>query len=210
MSVDGRTALADGRSQWITGAAARADVQQWRARSSAILTASGTVGADDPRLTVRDLPPHAGTAPFTPLRVVLDRCLRTSPGAALLDGAAPTLVVHEPAAQPSDARFDRVERIAIAAPDGRLDLGAVLALLAGRGCNEVQVEAGPTLCGSLMAAGLVDELLVYVAPVLLGDAGRPLLRLPGPADVAGATRLREVDRRAVGNDLRLLYRCAPE
>lgn len=218
MSLDGRTALADGESKWITGAAARADVQRWRARSSAILTGSGTVLADNPRLTVRpdELTPlgyqeneraHAAT-PFPastpvfvpPLRVVLDRRLRTPAGFHLLDGEAPTLVLHAPAALPVDTRFSQVELADTPETDGVLDLRAILAVLAARTCNEVQVEAGPGLCGALFAAGLVDELLLYVAPVLLGDAARPLLNLPPLTDMARRWHLRLSEQRQVGDD----------
>jgi diaminohydroxyphosphoribosylaminopyrimidine deaminase/5-amino-6-(5-phosphoribosylamino)uracil reductase len=203
MSLDGRTALADGSSKWITGEAARADVQRWRARSSAILTGSGTVLADDPRLTVR-LPEDVASAP--PLRVVLDRHLRTPAGSHVLDGAAPTLLLHAADATCNDTRFDAVERAALPVCSDGLDLGAVLGLLAGRGCNEVQVEAGPTLCGALFGAGLVDELLLYVAPLLLGDSARPLLCLPPLAGMEARRRLQVVEQRAVGADTRLRLR----
>jgi diaminohydroxyphosphoribosylaminopyrimidine deaminase/5-amino-6-(5-phosphoribosylamino)uracil reductase len=241
MSLDGRTALADGASKWITGAAARADVQRWRARSSAILTGSGTVREDDPRLTVRleSLPdpehaevhldgpvaPHRTAAPglsagfaghdlpaaeahsfVPPLRVVLDRGLRTARGAHVLDGSVPTLIVHSDAIRPHDDRYARVELAAVPLRGGRLDLEAVLAQLAGRNVNELQVEAGPTLSGALFAAGLVDELLLYVAPLLLGDQARPLLRLPGVDTIAAGRRLRVIDQRQVGSDQRLLLR----
>jgi len=203
MSLDGRTALANGESKWITGEAARADVQRWRARSSAILSGSGTVLADDPRFTVR-LPEDEEFTP--PLRVLLDRQLRTPAGRHVLDGSVPTLLLHEPSASCTDDRFGRVERIAIATAQGGLDLRAVLALLAGRGCNELHVEAGPTLCGALFAAGLVDELLLYVAPVLLGDAARPLLHLPDITAMASRRQLETIDRYAIGDDTRLLLR----
>lgn len=252
MSLDGRTALADGASKWISGAAARADVQHWRARSSAILTGSGTVLVDDPQLTVRlnagfhagqrsraghletlshreggegptasrrnelpkpspgpsghPLPRGEGMSYASPVRVVLDRELRMAPGARLLDGSAPTLVMHGDAASPQDDRFARAELVAVPLRDGRLDLDAVVAQLAGRHVNELQVEAGPTLCGALFAAGLVDELLLYVAPLLLGDQARPLLRLPGVDTIAAGRRLRVIDRRQVGSDQRLLLR----
>jgi diaminohydroxyphosphoribosylaminopyrimidine deaminase/5-amino-6-(5-phosphoribosylamino)uracil reductase len=205
MSLDGRTALANGTSQWITGEAARADVQRWRARSSAILTGSGTVGADDPRLTVR-LADDAAFVP--PLRVVLDRRLQTPAGNHVLDGSAPTLILHAADAASGDHRFDHVECIAIAGQGDGLDLAAVLRLLGERGCNEVQVEAGPTLCGALFAAGLVDELLLYVAPVLLGDTARPLLALPPLAGMAERWQLRTLDQRQLGPDLRLRLRPA--
>lgn len=228
MSLDGRTALASGESKWITGAAARADVQRWRARSSAILTGSGTVLADDPRLTVRlgdDAPqtrsgrrtPQAGasggagadgrwTTPQPPLRVILDRRLRTAAGSHVLDGAAPTLVLHGAQATTTDERFARVERAVVAERGDGLDLPAMLALLAARDCNELHVEAGPTLCGALFEQGCVDELLLYVAPLLLGDGARPLLQLPPLADMASRWQLRVVDQRMVGPDLRLRLR----
>ncbi|HEY8327113.1 MAG TPA: bifunctional diaminohydroxyphosphoribosylaminopyrimidine deaminase/5-amino-6-(5-phosphoribosylamino)uracil reductase RibD [Rhodanobacter sp.] len=214
MSLDGRTALANGESKWITGAAARADVQRWRARSSAILSGSGTVLADDPRLTVRLAPGSlspgsAGGEGFKPpLRVILDRQLRTPAGSHVLDGSVPTLLLHGTEASGADERFARVERIALATPGGAMDLHAVLALLAGRGCNEVQVEAGPTLCGALFAAGLVDELLLYVAPLLLGDGARPLLQLPTLSDMARRWQLQVIDQRMLGTDWRLQLRPA--
>ena len=261
MSLDGRTALANGRSFWITGEAARSDVARWRARSSAILTGAGTVRADNPRLSVRldprsshgvggnidHLPPgeddrrhdplsprergrgegaplaqrHASTEPSSqallpagegspfvpPLRVLLDARLDALPvGAHLLDGAAPTLILHAPNATPAHAAYARVECVALPLRDGRLDLHAALALLAARGCNEVQVEAGATLAGALLHAGLVDELLLYIAPVLLGDSARPLLHLPTLADMAARWQLRTLDQRMLGEDMRLLLR----
>ncbi len=202
MSLDGRTALADGTSKWITGAAARADVQRWRARSSAILCGSGTVLADDPQLTVR-LPDGELSTP--PLRVVLDRQLRLPGGRHVWDGSAPTLVMHAASATP-DARHQHVECAVVAEQADALDLHAVLALLAERGCNEVHVEAGPALCGALFAAGLVDELLLYIAPLLLGDSAQPLLHLPALADMAQRWQLRMLDQRAVGADWRLRLR----
>ncbi|WP_233171881.1 bifunctional diaminohydroxyphosphoribosylaminopyrimidine deaminase/5-amino-6-(5-phosphoribosylamino)uracil reductase RibD [Dyella sp. ASV21] len=205
MSLDGRTALANGESKWITGEAARADVQRWRARSAAILTGSGTVLADNPRLNVR-LPEAEGFMP--PLRVVLDRRLCTPSDSHVLDGTVPTLVLHAPHAQPHDPRFQAVALAGVAEQGGALDLHAVMAELARRHIGEVHVEAGPRLCGALFAAGLVDELLIYMAPLLLGDAARPLLSLPALTDMAGRWRLRTVDRRVLGDDMRLLFRPA--
>lgn len=205
-SLDGRTALANGRSQWITGEAARTDVQRWRARSSAILTGAGTVRADDPRLTVR-LPDDEAFAP--PLRIVLDTGLAMPAGSHVLDGTAPTLVMHAPDARRA-AHFANVELAAVPAGErGRLDLDAVLRSLAARDVNEVQLEAGPTLAGAFLAAGLVDELLLYLAPSLLGDAARPLAVLPALAAMAERRQLRTFDCRAVGDDLRLLLRPEP-
>ncbi|MBN8740499.1 MAG: riboflavin biosynthesis protein RibD [Lysobacterales bacterium 69-70] len=205
-SLDGRTALHNGVSQWITGAAARADVQRWRARSAAILTGAGTARADNPRLTVRL---DEDTPVVAPLRVVLDaRLAALAPGCHLLDGSAPTLVVHgddvaAPAAQAG------VDHLALPLRDGRLDLAALLAELARRGVDELQVEAGPVLAGALFAAGLVDELLLYVAPLLLGSSGLPLLTLPTLSEMAGRWPLRVADRRLVGDDERLLLRPLP-
>ncbi|RUL71486.1 bifunctional diaminohydroxyphosphoribosylaminopyrimidine deaminase/5-amino-6-(5-phosphoribosylamino)uracil reductase RibD [Dyella choica] len=205
MSLDGRTALANGESKWITGEAARADVQRWRARSSAILTGIGTVLADNPQLTAR-LPQSGGI--HSPLRVVLDRHLRTPAGSHVLDGQAPTLVLHAASAKVNDGRFARVECVAVTEQNEALDLPSVLGLLAERGCSELHVEAGPTLCGALFAAGLADELLIYVAPLLLGDTARPLLALPSLADMAARWKLSLLDTRAVGQDLRLRLRPA--
>lgn len=202
MSLDGRTALANGQSHWITGEPARRNVQHWRARSCALLTGVGTVLADDPQLTVR-LPEPAIPAP---LRVVLDTHLRTPSGCRVLDGSVPTLVVHGEGARTTDSRFDGVELAALELRDGRLDLCRVLALLAQREINEVQVEAGATLCGAFFAAGLVDEVLLHVAPVLLGNAARPLLELPTLTDMRERWNLELVDQRMLGNDWSLLMR----
>ncbi len=202
MSLDGRTALANGESHWITGEAARADVQHWRARSSAIMTGNGTIRADNPRLTAR-LTNDAAFVP--PLRVILDRQLQTSQKANVLDGSAPTLVFHAHAAKPSDG-YGRVECAVVDMSAGRLDLAKVLRLLAERGINELQVEAGPTLCGTLFSGGFVDELLLYIAPVLLGNEAQPLLKLPGIDEIAAGRRLRMIDQRQIGDDLRLLLR----
>ncbi|MBP1473431.1 bifunctional diaminohydroxyphosphoribosylaminopyrimidine deaminase/5-amino-6-(5-phosphoribosylamino)uracil reductase RibD [Frateuria sp. MAH-13] len=231
MSLDGRTALAGGESKWITGAAARADVQHWRARSSAILTGSGTVLADNPRLTVRLQEGEDGSrfsagmagagndlvsggiaggaaaafSPVTPLRVILDRRLRTPAGSHVLDAQAPTLLMHA-ADAPVPPHLAGVDRVSLPEGQGGLDLHGALAELARRDVNELHVEAGPALCGALLAAGLVDELLLYIAPVLLGDTARPLLALPPLAQMADRWRLRTLDRRMVGEDIRLQLR----
>jgi diaminohydroxyphosphoribosylaminopyrimidine deaminase/5-amino-6-(5-phosphoribosylamino)uracil reductase len=210
MSLDGRTALANGESKWISGEAARADVQRWRARSSAILTGFGTVRADNPRLTVR-LPDTSGHNPadpgrVPPLRVVLDSHLRLPATAHVLDGSAPTLLMHARDGAPVDRDFGPAERVGVEMADDRLDLKSVLGELARRQINEVQVEAGPTLCGALLAEGFVDELLLYVAPVLLGDRANPLLALPLLTDMAARWTLKTVDQRMLGSDCRWLLR----
>ncbi len=206
MSLDGRTALANGESKWITGAVARGDVQQWRARSSAILTGIGTVLADDPHLSVRLASLQNQGKPSTTTRVVLDRELRTPPGAKVLDGSVSTLIFHASGVRPPHAGFDQAELIAAQTREGRLDLAYVLETLGERGMNELQVEAGPTLCGALLQGGWVDELLLYVAPVVFGDRARPLLALPELAEVIQARRLRILDQRRIGDDTRILYR----
>lgn len=202
MSLDGRTALANGESKWITGEAAREDVQRWRARSSAILTGSGTALADDPRLTVRL------DVPFTPpLRVVLDRHLRTPAGSHLLDGTAPTVLLHTASARPA-SRHGAVACHVVREAGAGLDLAAVLAWLADREVNELHVEAGAVLSGALVQAGLVDELLVYVAPVLLGSEARPLLDMPSPVAMADRGSWRLLDETRLGDDVRMRFRPA--
>ncbi len=198
-SLDGRTAMASGESKWITGEAARADVQRWRARAGAILTGADTVLADDPALTVR-LGDDGDVV--APLRVVLDSRLRSLPRARVRDGAAPTLYLHAPGVPPPDGL--QADFAAVPLHDGRLDLAAALALLAGRGINEVHTEAGPALCGALLRAGLVDELLLYQAPLLLGDTARPLFAALGIERMAQAIALETVESVMVGADRRLL------
>ncbi len=206
-SLDGRTAMADGSSRWITGAAARADVQHWRARAGAVLTGAGTVLADDPRLDVRLEP---GIEVATGLRVVLDASLRSLAMANVRRGSTPTLYLHAPDAVLPDGDWGSAQFAAVArAADGRLDLPAVLAELAGRGINEVHVEAGARLCGAFVAAGLYDELLLYQAPTLLGDAARPLLAGLGIAQMDQQRRLQLCEALMVGGDLRLRLRPQP-
>jgi len=211
MSLDGRTALASGESRWISGEAARQDVQHWRARSSAILTGIGTVLADDPQLDVRVPGAAAGHGARQPLRVVLDRQLRTPTQARLLSAGGEVLILTTLAAL-QDARAGaalstrgaRIESVPVVA--GRLALGAVLDRLGELEINEVQVEAGATLAGELVRQSLVDELLLYVAPKLLGDKARPLLELPALAGLSEARAFTLIDSQQLGNDLRLRLR----
>jgi diaminohydroxyphosphoribosylaminopyrimidine deaminase/5-amino-6-(5-phosphoribosylamino)uracil reductase len=198
-SVDGRTALADGNSRWITGAAARADGHAWRARACAILTGVGTVLQDDPQLTVREV-----ATPRQPLRIVVDRHADTPPRARVLrDG--PALVVTAGA---RNAEWPQaVETLALPDGEGRVDLPGLMAALAAREINEVHVEAGAKLNAALLAAGLLDELLLYVAPAVIGDPARgsfersaPLAALAQRAELA----FDSVDR--VGDDLRIVAR----
>jgi len=206
-SLDGRTAMASGESRWITGAAARADVQYWRARSCAVLTGSGTVLADDPLLNVRDERFAVEDRLRQPLRVVVDSGLQVPPDAALLRTEGPLLFVHGAAgAAPAQPPRDGVEHLRCG--EAAVDLPALLRELAGRGCNEVLVEAGPRLVGAFLAAGLWDELLVYVAPKLLGSDARPMAQL-GLASMAESVHGTIVDCTPVGEDLRLRLRPAP-
>jgi diaminohydroxyphosphoribosylaminopyrimidine deaminase/5-amino-6-(5-phosphoribosylamino)uracil reductase len=203
MSLDGRTAMASGDSKWISGEAARRDVHHWRARSGAILTGAGTVLADDPQLTVRL---QQGREFVPPLRVVLDPGLATVARGRVREGDAPTLYLHAPDAKPP--REMHAERVAVPVQGGRFDLDAVLKLLASRGINEVQLEAGATLAGAFLSAGLVDELLLYIAPVLLGAGARPLFEGLQIEAMAERLRLHSVDSRRIGEDHRLLLRPA--
>lgn len=198
-SIDGRTAMASGDSKWISGDVAREDVQRWRARSGAILTGSGTVLADDPQLTVRLAEPTDFVAP---LRVVLDPGLATVARGRVREGDAPTLYLHAPHVKVSQGLS--AQHAAVPMRDGRLDLDAVLKLLAEREINEVQVEAGATLAGAFLSAGLVDELLLYVAPVLLGDRARPLFEGLHIDDMAQRLHMRIVETRRIGDDVRVL------
>jgi diaminohydroxyphosphoribosylaminopyrimidine deaminase/5-amino-6-(5-phosphoribosylamino)uracil reductase len=214
-SLDGRTALDSGESRWITSAEARRDVHRLRARSCAIVTGLGTVLADDPALTVRlaadDLPDHYDAEADAPLRVVLDPELATSPSARLLRAPGRTLVctaVDRPAAATALVEAG-AEVVRLPGEPAGLDLVELLAELGRRGINEVLVEAGATLAGALLAAGRVDELRLYVAPTLLGDTSRPLLRLPALASMDERRELEIVDLRRVGRDLRITARPAP-
>ncbi|MGV8942464.1 bifunctional diaminohydroxyphosphoribosylaminopyrimidine deaminase/5-amino-6-(5-phosphoribosylamino)uracil reductase RibD, partial [Thermomonas sp.] len=201
-SLDGRTALASGDSKWISSEASRHDVHRWRARSGALLTGAGTVLVDDPRLTVR-LQDNADFIP--PLRVVLDPGLATIARGQVREGDAPTLYLHAPDAKPPRLlnAGHGIEHVAAPVKGGLFDLNAVLRLLAERGINEVQLEAGATLAGSFLAAGLVDELLLYIAPVLLGERARPLFDGLHIDEMNERMQLRMVDSRHVGDDLRL-------
>ena len=202
-SLDGRTAMANGESKWISGEASRLDVQRWRARAGALLTGANTVLADDPSLTVRL---DDGTPFEPPLRVVLDPGLATIARGKVRDASAPTLYLHAPDLKPP--RELQVQRASVPVEAGLLDLRAVLELLAARGINEVQLEAGATLAGAFLSAGLVDELLLYIAPVLLGDTARPLFAGLGIERMAQRAQLTLVDARMLGQDQRLLFRPA--
>lgn len=202
-SLDGRTALADGESRWITGEPARADVQCWRARSSAIMTGIGTLLADDPALTVRAF--DIGRAP---LRVIVDANLRTPPSAQVLRAPGRALI----ATASTDAERIRgltsagAEVVRYARAGARVDLGMLMRGLAEREINEVLVEAGTKLCGALLEARLVDEIVVYFAPHIMGDSERAMFHLPPLARMSDRVALDIVDARALGRDWRIIAR----
>jgi diaminohydroxyphosphoribosylaminopyrimidine deaminase / 5-amino-6-(5-phosphoribosylamino)uracil reductase len=201
-SLDGRTALENGASQWITSEAARADGHAWRARATAVLTGIGTVLEDNPRLDVRLAP-----TPRQPFAVIVDSRLETPPGAAMFVEGRPLLVY---AAQPDPARRAALESrgatvVEMPGPGGKVDLEAMLRDLARRQVNELHVEAGHKLNGSLLREGLVDELLVYFAPKLLGP-GREMAHLAPLDALAGAHALEFASVERVGPDLRVIAR----
>jgi len=201
-SLDGRTALQSGRSQWLTGPAARADVQQLRARSSAILSGCASVQHDDSRLSVRD--ESFAMRGRHPLKVILDPTLQLSVAARVLQSAGATLILTD--SNDSDKRnLLMCAGAEVCCLDGHSvrDLSAVLAELARRHVNDLLVESGPRLAGAFIAAGLVDELIVYLAPHLLGDSALPLARLPLLSDLGSRWEFKFVDVRHVGADLRV-------
>jgi diaminohydroxyphosphoribosylaminopyrimidine deaminase / 5-amino-6-(5-phosphoribosylamino)uracil reductase len=198
-SLDGRTALASGESKWITGNAARLDGHRWRARACALMTGIGTVLQDDPRLTVRDV-----GAARQPRRIVVDRHAQIPPTARILaDGDALIFTAGERNPEwPAG-----LDVVALPDTNGRVDLGAMLAELGRREINELHVEAGGRLNGALFAAGLVDELLLYVAPSLLGDPARGIAEFPGGlARLADRVELTLRETTRVGDDLRIIAR----
>lgn len=203
-SLDGKTALANGESKWITSEAARADVQHWRAQSGAVLTSAATVIADDPRLDVRI------ETPRQPMRVVLDRRRALRRTARILAAPGDVLVFAAPTrerkAGPGDERLGnaRVERIRVSR--SHLDLQAVFARLAELEVNDVLVEAGSRLAGALFAAGLVDEWLLYIAPKLLGKEAKPLAALARLTRLDAAPEFELLDSKVVGPDVRLRLR----
>ncbi|MFZ5511929.1 MAG: bifunctional diaminohydroxyphosphoribosylaminopyrimidine deaminase/5-amino-6-(5-phosphoribosylamino)uracil reductase RibD [Pseudomonadota bacterium] len=203
-SLDGKTALNNGSSQWITGPEARRDGHRWRARACAILTGIGTVRDDDPRLTVREV-----DTPRQPLRVVVDSRLEISPDARILDGG-PVLVACAVEDATKTAALAQRGAEVLVLPDarGKVDLGQLLAELGRRGVGEVHAEAGFKLNGSLVREGLVDEFLIYLAPCVIGDAARGMFALPELTELAGRRDLAMRDVRMVGTDLRILARPA--
>lgn len=198
-SMDGHIALANGSSQWISGSESRADVQNWRARSDAILTGVGTVLSDDPSLNVRN-----SKEARQPARIIVDSHWRTPVDARLLKLPGKVLIAGlETTPVPRALQKSAAECVGFPSLAGRVDIKAVLFELAKRGINEVQVEAGATLCGTLIQQGLVDELLIYQAPAILGGAAMSPFALPRLDNMEDRVHLEWVDSRRVGNDLRL-------
>ena len=199
-SLDGRTAMASGESQWITGAAARRDVQYWRARSCAVITGIGTVLADNPRLSVRERSYATNGRLRAPLRVIVDSQLRTPAGARLFAEDGRVLIAH--AREASGTLLDRPDVEFLTCGTRRVDLGGLMRALASLSCNEVLVEAGPTLAGALIRESLWDELIIYLAPRLLGSTARPLVDLAiERLDDAVGGHIEECVQ--IGDDLRL-------
>lgn len=202
-SLDGRTAMADGQSQWITGPQARADVQRLRAASGAILTGIGTVLADDPSLTVRD----AGLTSLQPMRVIVDSRLRTPPASCMLELPGRTEIfciddTRRGALEPAGAGIHKVA----AAADGRVDLEAVLARLAEFGINDVLAETGRELSGALLTHGLADELVIYQAPHIMGSETSGMFATPQWLHLSQRLELDIVDVRSIGRDTRITAR----
>lgn len=196
-TLDGRTALNDGRSQWITGAEARRDGHRWRAQACAILTGIGTVKADDPQLTVREV-----ATPRQPLRVVVDSRLETPPAAKVLQGNPILLFAARPGSLPN------AEVVSLPNARGKVELPQMLQALARRGINELHVEAGFRLNGSLVRERCVDEFLVYLNASLLGDSAQGMVDLPAVASLDARLRLKIRSLERVGEDLRLVLRPA--
>jgi diaminohydroxyphosphoribosylaminopyrimidine deaminase/5-amino-6-(5-phosphoribosylamino)uracil reductase len=196
-TLDGRTALNDGTSQWITGAEARRDGHRWRARACAILTGIGTVRADDPRLTVREV-----ETPRQPLRVIVDSRLETPPTARILEGDKVLIFSATPGTLPN------AEVVPLPNPDKKVELPKMLEELARRGVNELHVEAGFRLNGSLAREGCVDEYLVYLNPSFLGDGAQGMLALPAFASLDKRLKLKVLAVDRLGGDLRVLARPA--
>jgi len=200
-TLDGKTALENGVSQWITGTEARADGHRWRARACAILTGIGTVKADDPQLTVRDHPCER-----QPLRILLDPLLEVSPAARILQGAPALIVTAADNARARQLTESGHRVLTLPAQDGRIDLPALMRELAALELNEIHGEAGATLNGALLAAGYVDELLLYLAPMVVGNAARGMFDLPALTALDAAVRFEVRECRQVGGDLRVVVR----
>jgi diaminohydroxyphosphoribosylaminopyrimidine deaminase / 5-amino-6-(5-phosphoribosylamino)uracil reductase len=208
MSLDGRTAMDSGESQWITGTAARRDVQKLRARSSVILTGINTVRHDDPSLNVRLSAVELGIDGDVrqPLRVVIDRDMEMPADAKMLGLDGDTVVVTTADSVAIDKAALPCEVVSIDAENGEVSLQGLMVWLAQRETNEVHVEAGAGLCGALLQQGLVDEIVVYMAPHLMGANARGLFEIPGLVHMQDRIGLDITDLRKVGKDIRISAR----
>ena len=206
-SLDGRTALANGVSQWITGEQARSDVQQWRASSCAIMTGIYTVLLDDPQMNIRQADLLEAKSGQQPLRVVVDSRLQISPEARILQGGK-VLVVYAEDAQAHAAAIKAAgaDLVCLPNPQGKVDLLKLLQHLATLEINEVLVEAGQGLNGALQQADLIDEYLFYYAPVLLGSEARGMFAMPSMTEMAQRAELEILSMDRVGEDIRLRAR----
>ena len=205
-SLDGKTALNNGQSQWITGPEARRDGHAWRARACAVLTGIGTVIEDDPQLTVREV-----ETPRQPLRVLVDSRLDVSPAAKILAGGGTLVFAALDHPEKRRRLTDRgAEVVVLPNPDGKVDLAALLRELARREINELHVEAGFKLNGSLLREALIDELLIYLAPSILGDAARGMFNLPEATSLSERHALEVRSQQSIGPDLRILARVVRE
>lgn len=207
MSLDGRTAMASGESKWITGESARADVQRLRARSSVVLTGSGTVLADNPSMNVRISAADLGTEiePVQPLRAVIDSLLKVSPQSQIFNvsGDSCVFTCEENIANTGFSKEQLVVVNESAAKPGKVDLHAVFKYLAEQQSNEVHIEAGSELCGALLNENLVDEIIVYMAPHIMGDSARGLFHLPDIVNMQQRIDVEIKDIRAIGTDWRM-------
>ena len=216
MSLDGRTALANGASKWITDAASRADVQRLRAASSAVLTGIGTVLTDDPSLNVRrdelglseaQLLSNELNLQEPPLRIVLDSGRRMPATAKMLGLEGQVVVYSTASADDSELRDSKNVDLRVAGSGDRVELQTVLESLAAEyQCNDVLIEAGPTLCGAFLQSKLVDELVVYIAPKLLGSDAKPLLELVGITQMSGAPEFQIVETQQLDSDVKLVLK----
>jgi diaminohydroxyphosphoribosylaminopyrimidine deaminase/5-amino-6-(5-phosphoribosylamino)uracil reductase len=197
-TLDGRSALANGASQWITGPEARSDGHRWRARACALLTGIGTVKADDPQLTVREV-----ETPRQPLRVIVDSRLETPPAARVLQGPRVLMFAGRPGPAPANA-----DVVVMPNASGKVELPRMLEELGRRGINELHVEAGFRLNGSLVREGCVDEFLLYLNSSLLGDGAEGMFHLPPFATLQERIALRMISLDRIGDDLRVIARPA--
>lgn len=200
-SLDGKTALLNGQSQWITSTEARQDGHAWRARACAVLTGIGTVKDDNPQLTVREV-----ATPRQPLRVVVDSRLETPPDARVVGDGTLIAAAADHSDRGQALRARGAEIVVMPNASGKVELSNLMMALGQRGVNELHVEAGFKLNGSLLNEGLVDELLVYLAPSVMGDKAQGMFHLPQLESLAGQRRLQFTDVRQIGPDIRLLAR----